>query len=328
MDTLPYTYEAYEGDDGSLHLFALDYSGLVVWGDRYGEGYTDDMGHAPETCAAHDWYALMSGQSDPVRDGWATLGGYPSSNDEKGAQAGYAELADVKNDHLSFRNQTPIASSRWTGYHDLGIIMEYCTSHISSQFRRDAVNLSRCTPDDLYIDHWRVHLVLPGEHYGPGDALTYEQQDAETLGSGLPLVEFYDTKRDWVMFPQGEFVRRYFMDTLLGTDQRSAILDGGQPSDVLRLDAAPGAAERRFGRTVRHPDALTISGTYLADIGNWLERRAGELTGAREAPEPERQPSLREEAKESRASSEALEAAQPHDRGRDIPVIRASVPDF
>lgn len=308
MTTLPYAYEAYVDENDSLHLFAFD-EGSLVWGDCYDESRSDDAGHAPETCAARDWYALMSGKSDPVRDGWPSLPGF-------------------SNDRRSFRNQTPIAASRWRGWHYLGIIVEYCTSNASSRFWRDAFNFAQSTPDDLYIDHWHVHLVMPGEHYGPGGTLTYEQEDAEALGSGLPLVEFYDTKRDPIVWPQGEFVRRYFMDTLLGMDQRSAILDGGQPSDVLRLDAAPGAAERRFGRTIRHPDSLTVGGVCLADIGNWLEQRAGELTGAREASEPERQPSLREEAKESRASSEALEAAQPHDRGRDIPVTRASVPDF
>lgn len=308
MAVLRYTYEAYEGDNDSLHLFALD-EGKLVWGDCYDESRSDGAGHAPETCAARDWYALMSGKSDPVRDGWPSL-------------------SDLYNDYNSFQNQTPIASSKWRGWHDLGIIMSYCTSPVSSRFRNDAVNFAQSTPDNLYIDHWRVHLIMPGESYGPDNALTYAQEDADRYGSGLPLVEFYDTKRDWVAFPQGEFVRRYFMDTLLAMDQRSVILDGGQQGDVLRLDRAPGASERRFGVSVRQADALTVSGACLVDIGNWLERRARELTGEREAPEPERQPSLREEAKESRASSEALEATQPHDRGRDIPVTRASVPDF
>lgn len=308
MAVLRYTYEAYEGDNDSLHLFALD-DGRLVWGGCYDESRSDDAGHAPETCAARDWYALMSGKSDPVRDGWPSLPG-------------------LFDDYDSFHNQTPIASSKWRGWHDLGIIMSYCTSHVSSRFRNDAVNFARSTPDDLYIDHWRVHLVLPGESYGPDNALTYAQEDADRYGSGLPLVEFYDTKRDWVAFPQGEFVRRYFMDTLLGMDQRSAILDGGQQGDVLRLDRAPGAAERRFGMPVRQARAMTVYGTCLADIGGWLERRAGELTGAMEVPEPERQASLSDIAQESRASSDALESTRSHDKARDIPAIRASVPDF
>lgn len=61
------------------------------------------------------------------------------------------------------------------------------------------------TPD-LITGKWRVHLVMPGGHYGRGDALTYEQNDADKYGSGLPLVEFYDLSQNAV-----NFLPRYIM---------------------------------------------------------------------------------------------------------------------
>ena len=129
-----------------------------------------------------------------------------------------------------------------------------------------------CDPlADLNTGKWRVHLVMPGDHYGRGDVLTYEQEDADRHGSGLPLVEFYDTSSDPVAFPGGQFVSRYYMDTLLGTDNlnlglpirdmQALSLDGGVPAwtvsgiDPLerrglarRCPCAPERAGRQQGR--------------------------------------------------------------------------------
>lgn len=109
---------------------------------------------------------------------------------------------------------------------------------------------------DLTTGKWRVHLVMPGERYGRDDALTYEPEDAVRNGSGLPLVEFYDTSQDPVAFPGGQFVSRYYMDTLLGTDS----LKLGVPiRDMPALNLDGGVP------------AWTVSGNDLKLVADWLD---------------------------------------------------------
>ena len=158
------------------------------------------------------------------------------------------------------------------------------------------------TPD-LITGKWRVHLVMPGGHYGRGDALTYEQNDADKYGSGLPLVEFYDISQNAVNFPGGQFVSRYYMNTLLGTDSlnlsvplrdmQAFSLDGGIPS-------------------------WTVSGNDLKRVSNWLDEAYERLQeGADGKPDIgrgsyDKPVSLLGEAKASREASEALAATDDH----------------
>lgn len=72
--------------------------------------------------------------------------------------------------------------------------------------------------EDLYTGKWRLHLVFPGERYGVNGSLVYEQEDAEKYGQNLPLVEYYDMSQDKRIFPEGQFVARYYMSTQLGLD--------------------------------------------------------------------------------------------------------------
>lgn len=72
---------------------------------------------------------------------------------------------------------------------------------------------------NLYAGKWRVRLILPGEHYGLGDAVTYDKEEADKYGMGLPLVEFYDCSQNPATFPGGQFTGgRYYLTTLMGLD--------------------------------------------------------------------------------------------------------------
>lgn len=150
---------------------------------------------------------------------------------------------------------------------------------------------------DLTTGKWRVHLVMPGERYGLNDASTYEREDAEEHGHGLPLVEFYDVSQDPARFPGGQFVSRYYMGTLLGMDShydtpisemRAFTLDCGIPS-------------------------WTVSGDDLKRVAGWLEVANESLSADGERPV-----SLASEAKSSRDASEKL-AGGAHD---DVPLMK------
>lgn len=100
-----------------------------------------------------------------------------------------------------------------------------------------------------------MHLVQEGERYGATGGFVYGEDlsngsfgipinDCQLYGHGLPLVEFYDVSQDPAKFPEGQFVSRYFMSTLLGMDsigdsigEMSAFgLDGGVPDWTIRGD--------------------------------------------------------------------------------------------
>lgn len=76
---------------------------------------------------------------------------------------------------------------------------------------------------------FNVRLVRQGEQYGRNGVLTHDQPD--------PLVEFYDATYegkdpDTFAGNLGQFVSRYYLHTLRGTDWRNARildLDGGVP---------------------------------------------------------------------------------------------------
>lgn len=108
---------------------------------------------------------------------------------------------------------------------------------------------------DFTVGRFRVHLVQEGERYGAGGGFVYGKDlsngsfgipinDCQLYGHGLPLVEFYDVSQDPAKFPEGQFVSRYFMSTLLGMDsigdsigEMSALgLDGGVPDWTIRGD--------------------------------------------------------------------------------------------
>lgn len=152
---------------------------------------------------------------------------------------------------------------------------------------------------DFTTGKWRAHLVMPGGHYGRTGALTYEPEEAAKYGSGLPLVEFYDMSQDPVAFPGGQFVSRYYMSTLLGTDNlhldepirdiKALCLDGGVPS-------------------------WTIAGDDLKRVSDWLDRAYTALGGQiakNGADTPEQTVSLADMARENRDAADALSGHEP-----------------
>lgn len=164
---------------------------------------------------------------------------------------------------------------------------------------------------DLTTGKWRVHLVLPGEHYGRGDVLTYEQEDADKHGS-LPLVEFYDVSQDPVRFPGGQFVSRYYMDTLLGTDS----LKLGVPIRDMRALSLDG-----------NIPAWTVSGDNLKRVADWLDtaheslqaqaaeghRFDYQMLAARDAGREGRGSTLKDMERESRDAADALSEKDVHE---------------
>lgn len=154
---------------------------------------------------------------------------------------------------------------------------------------------------DFITGKWRVHLVMPGGHYGRTGALTYEPENAAKYGSGLPLVEFYDMSMDPIVFPGGQFVARYYMNTLLGTDG----LHLGTPIrdiQALRLDG--------------EIPSWTIAGDDLKRVSDWLDTAyialSGQLT-ENGANTPERAVSLADVAQDSWDAADALSGHEPHD---------------
>jgi len=70
---------------------------------------------------------------------------------------------------------------------------------------------------------FNVRLVRKGERYGLNDCLTHEKDQ--------PMVEFYDASQDSAKFgARGQFISRYYLDTLTGADRfsRGDVRDGGR----------------------------------------------------------------------------------------------------
>lgn len=212
-----YNYEAYVDHTDTIHLFALE-NGKPVWGDVYNELTSISADSRTPYAAALDWCALTLGYNDPVADGWAYLGFDPLTEDFQSDTA----LASVRMDYAACQTRHPVASSAWTQSFPLGIDPDSSQSPAAGRLLEDALTALREQEQDglpdLLTGKWRVHLVTPGAHYGLEGALTYTQEDADRHGSGLPLVEFYDISQDPIIFPGGQFVSRYYMDTLLGHD--------------------------------------------------------------------------------------------------------------
>jgi hypothetical protein len=71
----------------------------------------------------------------------------------------------------------------------------------------------------LTVDKFNVRIVNTGDKYGLNDCLVNDK---------APMVEFYDTRYPHTQY--GQFVSRYYVDTLLERDTGGLCLDGGVPS--------------------------------------------------------------------------------------------------
>ena len=75
---------------------------------------------------------------------------------------------------------------------------------------------------------FNVHIIRKGDTYGLNNCLIHDEDKAS--------VEFYDTRYDHT--PLGQFVTRYYADTLLEADGWGPlVLDGGVPSWTVDGDA-------------------------------------------------------------------------------------------
>ena len=88
---------------------------------------------------------------------------------------------------------------------------------------------------------FNVRIVREGDRYGLDDCLTH---------NGAPMVEFYDASQDPAKFGErGQFVSRYYVDTLTGRDG--------------------------FGRDIRNGHALNLHGGVEAwTLDPWAAAQA------------------------------------------------------
>ena len=76
------------------------------------------------------------------------------------------------------------------------------------------------TDGDLYVGKWRVHIVEPGGRYGVNNNSINKDNES--------LVEFWDMSVQNAAFPNGQFVTRYDLETLLEDKW------GPGPDDLMR----------------------------------------------------------------------------------------------
>lgn len=131
---------------------------------------------------------------------------------------------------------------------------------------------------DFTVGRFRVHLVQEGERYGAGGGFVYGKalsNDCQLYGHGLPLVEFYDVSQDPAKFPEGQFVSRYFMSTLLGMDsigdsigEMSAFgLDGGVPDATKGMEEAGYLSMMDYSSPVKEGELYSILCGDLVAVG-------------------------------------------------------------
>tara|TARA_R110000868_G_C10767032_1_gene754393 strand:+ start:302 stop:577 length:276 start_codon:yes stop_codon:yes gene_type:complete len=71
----------------------------------------------------------------------------------------------------------------------------------------------------ITVDKFNVRIVNTGDKYGRDFCLTNDKK---------PMVEFYDTRYPHTQY--GQFVSRYYIDTILDGSDCGLCLDGGVPS--------------------------------------------------------------------------------------------------
>lgn len=101
-------------------------------------------------------------------------------------------------------------------------------------------------PEDLLVGKWRVHMVWPGESLAGGtESYLHDAAEAESIGLGQPIVEFWDMSQNRARFPKGQFVSSYYLSDLRLDDGRSGIdLDGGVSS--WTIEGGDFAVARQF----------------------------------------------------------------------------------
>ncbi len=70
----------------------------------------------------------------------------------------------------------------------------------------------------IKVEIFNIRIVNLGDRYGRDDCLTNAKG---------PMVEFYDSR--YPLTPRGQFVSRYFIETLTEREPAGLCLDGGIP---------------------------------------------------------------------------------------------------
>lgn len=116
--------------------------------------------------------------------------------------------------------------------------------------REEAQREALCTMNDLIVGKWRVHVVEPGGRYGLNNCLVNEEQKS--------LLEFWDMSANKSSFPDGQFVSRYYIDTLFEDTW------GPGPQDLMRgglcLDGL-------------NANVWSVSGREMTKVFDWLKNR-------------------------------------------------------
>lgn len=71
--------------------------------------------------------------------------------------------------------------------------------------------------------HFNIRIIAKGDKYGLNNVMTHE--DKHDMG---PMVEFYDPRFQHT--PNGQFVSRYYVSTILAVDHGGLCLDGSVPA--------------------------------------------------------------------------------------------------
>lgn len=136
MAELPYTYEAYEDKGGTMHLFALA-DGQVRWGDTYAPASDEWEDMTLTEVAGTNWWQLVTGHANPIRDEWAMEGEFPGADAGSGPDAMLAEDYQwCKDGH--WKDVQLVASSEWLDRYPLGI-HEKALGDAGKEFAAEAV---------------------------------------------------------------------------------------------------------------------------------------------------------------------------------------------
>lgn len=103
---------------------------------------------------------------------------------------------------------------------------------------------------DLYVGKWRVHIVAPGARYGLNNRLTNEESRS--------LLEFWDMSPKKGDFPNGQFVSRYDVETLLGYKW------GPGPEAHMRSGLC---------LDVGNADVWSVTANEMTKVFEWLKNR-------------------------------------------------------
>lgn len=98
----------------------------------------------------------------------------------------------------------------------------------------------------IKVEHFNIRIVEKGQRYGRDDCLVHDSEN--------PLVEFYDDRQSKSTFgPRGQFVSRYFVNTLLERagvhPQEGLLLDTGSPSWSISADGMQEVVTYLLGKT-------------------------------------------------------------------------------